>query len=246
MSLGVLLTLLTTTGFGEFERLDATLAAPGATQDVLFGFDEPSGFLGEGLEHWPVGRSLWQGYIGVLVLEAAAVSGGTTPPIDLADDAFEMLPSLGGGAQYKLGGERASWGIEGMVDFAGRSDGVAFYSGAGGALLAVDVDLATLALCGGPFVSLVVGEKVRVYAAGGGLMQWTWYDQTGASAADTADGNGFGAGYYARAGFEYLLPNHTLLGLGGRWSDARVDLSGDLGHMELRGTQVLLTVSRSM
>ena len=246
MALSVLLTLLSTTGLGEFERLDAALAAPVATQDVLFGFEEPSGFLGEGLGFWPVGTSLWQGYFGVFVLESAAVSGGTTPPIDAADDAFEMVPSLGGGAQYKLGGERVSWGLEGMLDFAGRADGVAFYSGAGGALLAVDVDLATLALCGGPFVSLVVGEKVRVYAAGGALMQWTWYDQTGTSAVDTADGNGFGAGYYARAGFEYLLPNHTLLGLGGRWSEARVDFSGNLGNMDLSGTQVLLTVTRSM
>jgi hypothetical protein len=187
-----------------------------------------------------------QGYVGVLFLDEAVVSGGTTPELDVSDDAFEMLPSLGGYMQYKLGGRHLSWGVETGVDFAGSADGVAFYSGSGGALIAVDVDLASLAIGLGPFFSLPLGSKVRAYASGGGQMQWTWYDQTGQSAADTGDGDGFGAGWYGRAGFEYLLPNHTLLGVGGRWSDVHVDLSGGLGHLDIAGTQVLVTVSRSL
>lgn len=182
----------------------------------------------------------------MLFLESGELSGGTTPPLDLSDDAYDMLPSIGGGMQYKLGGERLSWGVETGVDFAGRGGGVAFYSGTGGALIAVDVDLASVAWGVGPFLSTPLGEKVRAYAAAGGLMQWSWYDQQGPSDVDTGSGNGFGAGYYARAGLEYLLPNKTLLGLGGRWSDTRVDLSGALGHIDLRGAQVLMTISRTL
>lgn len=246
MALGLLLALLPAPGLGEFERLDAAVASAPATQDILLDVDEPRGFLAEGLGPWPVGTSLLQGYIGVFFLDEAEVSGGTTPPIDVTADAFEMLPSLGGGMQYKLGGEVVSWGVETGLDFAGRAEGVAFYTGNGVGQVAVDVDLFSLALGFGPFVSAPLGEKVRVYGAAGGLMQWTWYDQVGPSESDSGDGDGFGAGVYARAGFEYLLPNHTLLGLGARWSQARVDLSGSLGHIDLEGTQVLVTVSRSL
>jgi len=237
--------LLSLPGTSEFVRLDAALEPRPVAQDLLAFDDEPKGFLEQGLHDWPVGTTLLQGYIGVFFLDEGRVSGGVTPPLDVAD-AFEMLPTMGGVGQYKLGGSRVSWGIEGGVDFSGRAGGAAFYFANGVGQVAVEVDLYSLALAGGPFVSVPLGEKLRVYAGGGGLMQWTWYDQVGPSTNDSGDGDGFGAGYYARGGFEYLLPNSTLMGLGARWSETRVDLSGGLGHVDLVGTQVLLTITRSL
>lgn len=208
-------------------------------------FDPPNRFE-HGLGPWPVGTSLAQGYFGAFFVDSADISGGSMPPLDPSDDALATMPTLGGGFQYKLGGGRLSFGLETMIDFAGRADALAFYSGSGGALIAVDVDLASLGLGGGPFVSAFLGSRWRVYAAGGAQMLWTWYDQQGSSEADTGDGDGFGTGWYARTGIEYLLPDYaTLLGIGGRWSESQVDLSGGFGDIELIGTQVLVTVTRS-
>lgn len=243
----LLLGLAAASGGPEFLSLAESL--PGGPTQLSHAWDEadPPSLFADGLGPWPVGAALAQGYLGVYFLDSAQLSGGTLPPIDGAEDSLATLPSIGGGMQYKLGGARASWGLEAMVDFAGRADALAFYSGGSGALVAVDVDLASIGLGGGPFVSVFLGDRLRAYAAAGALMHWAWYDQSGASAADTGDGDGFGTGYYTRAGIELLLPdNATLLGIGGRWSDSTIDLSGSLGHLDLTGTQVLLTVTRSL
>jgi len=234
-------------GGPEFEALDAAVPQNYSLFDSRWDDMDPPSLFAGGLGPWPVGAALAQGYVGVFFLESAQLSGGTLPPIDPSDDSLATMPSLGGGMQYKLGGERASFGLEAMIDFAGRADALAFYSGAGGAAVAVDVDLASLGLGGGPFVSVFLGERVRAYVSGGAQMLWTWYDQKGQSEVDTADGDGFGTGWYTRAGLELLLPdNATLLGLSGRWSDSTIDLSGNVGHIDLIGTQVLLTVTRSL
>lgn len=243
----LLLSLGGAAGGTEFEPL----AGPAPQNYTLFDrswdvMDPPSLFE-NGLGPWPVGASLAQGYFGVHFVDHARLDGGTVPPVDLDDDALATLPTIGGGTQYKLGGKHVSWGLEAMIDFAGQADALAFYSGSGGALVAIDVDLASLGLGGGPFLSVFLNDRLRAYAAGGALMQWTWYDQEGATSADTFDGDGFGTGWYTRAGIELLLPDMaTLLGVGGRWSDTNVDLSGGLGDIELRGTQVLVTVTRSL
>lgn len=234
-------------GGGDFEPL----VEPAQDGSTMFGhawddMDPPSLFA-HGLGPWPVGTSLAQGYIGAFFAESADLSGGTFPPIDPSDDALATMPSIGGGFQYKLGGNGVSFGLESMIDFAGRADALAFYTGSGGAVVAVDIDLASIGLGGGAFASAFLGERFRVYAAGGALMQWAWYDQDGQSEVDTGDGDGFGVGWYTRAGFEYLLPDYaTLLGIGGRWSETTVDLSGGFSDLDLRGAQALVTVTRSL
>lgn len=192
---------------------------------------------------WMPGESLMQGYIGVLMLEEAERSSGSLPSIDGADDDLARIPTLGGGAMYKLGGNRLDWGLEGMVGFSGRADATAFYAGGGGAAIAVDIDLLVFDLYGGPFVSLFLGDRLRVYGAAGGLLQWASYDQSGSSPADSGDGTGFGSGYYVRTGAEIALSPATMLGFGVRWSESRIDLSGDLGHLDLAGTQAVVTIS---
>jgi hypothetical protein len=185
-----------------------------------------------------------QGYFGVLMLAEAERSSGSLPPVDGADDDLASMPTLGGGAMYKIGGQRVDWGVEGMLGFSGRADATAFYAGGGGAAIAVDIDLLVFDLYGGPFVSVFLGNRLRVYGAAGGLLQWASYDQSGSSAIDTGDGSGFGSGYYVRGGAEISLSPGTLLGFGVRWSESEVDLSGNLGNLDLAGTQAVVTISR--
>jgi hypothetical protein len=47
-----------------------------------------------------------------------------------------------------------------------------------------------------------------------------------------------------RTGLEILVSQGTLLGFGVRWSESRIDLSGEMGHLDLAGTQAVVTLSR--
>lgn len=192
---------------------------------------------------WAPGRTMVQGYFGVLNLSDADREGGSIAGAEGGDD-FESIPTLGGGGMYKIGGQRIDWGLEGMLAFSGRANAAAFVAGGGGAAIAVDVDLLVFDLYGGPFISAFLGDRLRAYGAAGGLLQWASWDQDGAAAANSGDGDGFGGGVYARTGLEFLINPGMLLGFGARWSDSTVDLSGSLGDLDLEGVQYVVTVSR--
>ncbi|TAH36002.1 MAG: hypothetical protein EYC70_12200 [Planctomycetota bacterium] len=189
---------------------------------------------------WQVGQALLQGFVGWSAFTDVEVDGGTTD-VDGDSGDLDSIPLIGGGGQFKLGGERLDFGLEGLLSLGGRANATAFAAGGGGAAVAVDVDLLLFELYGGPFASMFLGEKLRVYAAGGPLMQFAEYDQQGGTFDN--DGSGFGAGFYARTGLEFVLPSRTLVGFGVRWSDSSVDLSGGLGDLEIQGLEALITVS---
>jgi len=181
-----------------------------------------------------------QGYLGVTLLDEFKRSGGSGPDVDGSD--IDTLPLIGGGAQLKLGGERVDWGVEGMLAFNWRANAVAFTSAGGGGTVAVDVNLLVLELYGGPFASMFLGNDWRAYVSAGPLVQFAHYDQDGAAINDS--GSGFGVGTYARTGFEYRWSNDTMVGLGARWFDSRIDLDSGLGNIDLSGGQVYLTLTR--
>ena len=66
----------------------------------------------------------------------------------------------------------------------------------------------------------------------------------GGSMLEELNEDGFGGGWYARAGFELELAPGALVGIGVRWIDTYVDFGGGLQDLELEGTQVGLTVSQ--
>jgi hypothetical protein len=184
------------------------------------------------------------GFVGVTFAHDVEIEGGEAGRVDGDDGELDELPLLGGGAQWKLGGERVAFGLEGLLSVAWRSDAEAFVVGTGGAAVAIDVDLFVVELFGGPFASALLGETVRVYGGAGPLLQWADYDQSGAGLSD--DGSGFGSGLYARTGLELVFPSRVLVGFGVRWSDTRVDLGGELDDLEMDGLQAVVTVSRGL
>ncbi len=190
---------------------------------------------------WQKGQPAMQGFIGVSFFDNVSVEGDGGGEIDGDEGDLDQLPLIGGGAQFKLGGERIDFGLEGMLSFSGRANTEAFAIGGGGVVVAVDVDLMIFELFGGPFASMFLGESVRVYAGAGPVLQWVSYDQSGNNL--DADGDGFGSGLYARTGFEFTIGHGTMLGLGVRWSDTTVDLGGGLGDLEIDGIQGVLTVT---
>jgi hypothetical protein len=193
---------------------------------------------------WQPGQVLLQGHLGASYLSDWTLDGdGTSVEID--DDDYEVLPAIGGGAQLKLFGRTFDLGLEGLIGFSGRSSLEAFASSGGTAVAAFDVTLLVFELYGGPFVSTFLGERLRLYAAGGPLLAWVSYDPDDDDVANPADddADGSGGGVYARAGFEFLLPSGRLVGLGARWSDASLDLDPDFDDLDVSRLEVFFSYS---
>jgi hypothetical protein len=192
---------------------------------------------------WAPGQAVLQGFLGAYVLDEVGRSGGNQVPVDGSDEELAQLPAIGGGGQWKLAGERLDLGFEGMFSVGWRANAEAFAVGGGGAVVAVDADLLLLDIYGGPFVSLFLGERWRVYAAAGPMMTWADYDQTGAGGTYDDSGSGFGTGWYARTGLELVVQPGLMIGAGVRWSDSTIDLGSGLGDLDVEGLQWALTVS---
>jgi hypothetical protein len=186
-----------------------------------------------GRRRWRDGGAMLQGYLGATIYDVERTEGGVTVTADDVE-----IPSIGGGGQWKLGGERIDFGLEGLLGFNWRSGSTAFATGGGGAVVAVDVDMFLFDLYGGPFASMFLGDAARVYVGGGPLMQWVFYDE-----GPNGDDSGFGLGYYVRTGLEFGLGGGSLLGAGVRWSDSSVDLGGSLGDVDVDGFLWMITYS---
>lgn len=210
-------------------------SAPGVVQEELG--------LPPSAPRWSTGQTLVQGFVGWTSFSEVSVDSDFGE-IDGDRGDMDELPLIGGGGQMKLGGDRIDVGLEGLLSFGGRANAEAFVVGGGGAAVAIDVDLLVFDLFGGPFASLMLGDKLRLYGGAGPLLQFIEYDQSGDGFAE--DGSGFGAGWYARTGIELALPSRVLVGIGTRWSDSSVDLGSDLGDLDVEGLEWLITVSRGL
>lgn len=197
-----------------------------------------------GRPEWQRGQMLMQGFFGVSEFRNVEREGGGTPDVDGDEGDLDEFPLIGGGAQYKLGGERIDYGLEGLFSFGGSANAAAFTTTGGGTTVAIDVDLLVFDFYFGPFLSFFVGDSVRLYAGAGPLFEWADYEES--DGVTTDDGSGFGFGTYARTGIEFVIGGGTMLGVGVRWSDTSVDLSSDLGDLQMDGFQLLFTVSRGI
>lgn len=192
---------------------------------------------------WQVGQVLLQGFGGVKYLSDFRLDGDGSGPIELDDDEVEVLPMIGGGAQWKLAGRAFDFGLEGFLSFAGRSDLETFVAGGGGALVAIDVNLLLFEAYGGVFASRFLGERVRLHGGVGPLLSWVSYDPDDDDGGSGDDADGSGGGAYARAGLEFLLPSGRLAGLGVRWAESSVDLGQELGDLELGDLELFVSYS---
>jgi hypothetical protein len=85
---------------------------------------------------------------------------------------------------------------------------------------------------------------MRLYVGGGPMMEWCWYHQDSINAFASGDGSGFGVGWYARTGIEFNVSRNSMVGLGVRWSDVKMDVSGNLGDLKVDGFLVMLTLTQ--
>lgn len=220
--------------------------APAQGGDVLGPQDQEEFFAALAQERrprWEIGQALLQGWFGVGYPDGVTLEDGGDP-VEIDGSELDNLPVIGGGGQLKLAGEGFDFGVEAMMNIAFRSDLEAFAVGGGGATVVLDVDVLVLDFFGGPFLSKLLDDRVRVYAGAGPIVHYIEYSQEDDDGALDEDSSGFGAGVYARGGIEFLLPSGTLVGFGVRYSEAEVDLGADLGDFDLESVQALITVSR--
>jgi hypothetical protein len=191
------------------------------------------------VSRWRTGAPAMQGLFGVSYIDSIERKGGSSSDVDVDSSQF---PVLGGGGQFKLGGERVDLGLEALFDFSGRGNVDAFAVGGGGAAIAVSVDLWIFEIYGGPFANVFLGDKCRAYVGAGPMIEWANYNQY--NNGFSGSGSGFGSGWYARTGIEFATSPGTMIGLCARWTDATIDLGGNLGDLDVQGTQIMLSVTR--
>lgn len=183
-----------------------------------------------------------QGYVAVNFLDEFVRSGGSSFPG--AGNDLDRWPVVGGGGQWVLGGERIDLGLEALIAFGARANAGAFIIGGGGALIAIDLDFLVVDIYGGPFISSLLGERIRAFAGAGPLIQFAQYGQSDPSnTVPSESGSGFGVGYYARVGAEVRVRAGTFIGFGARWTDSEVDLSNGLGDVDIQGVELFVSVT---
>lgn len=197
-----------------------------------------------GSQHWERGTTRMQGYVGARIFEDIERRDGSTT-VTGSDEELAQVPSLGGGGQWKLGGNRIDYGFEGLFGVNWRANAVAFASTGGGLAVAVDADLLLLDLYGGPFISIPLGQKLRAYGAAGPLLQFAQYDEYNSNTDVNESSSGFGTGWYGRVGLELLIKDGMYVGLVARHTDSSISLSDGMGTLDLNGWEYALTVTKS-
>lgn len=195
----------------------------------------------------PARGALITGMIGLSELEVTGDLDPALGDVDEVDD--ESIPMIGALVQQPLAGRRLRLGLEGGFTLGWENDVQAVVVDSGSVLVAAENDFLLVDLFVGAFADLSLGERLRLYAGAGPLLQWAsidveWNDTLAGDVS--VDESGFGGGYYARTGFEFALGSGLSLGLGVRYLDSSVDPGGDIDDVEFEEFQYVLTATRGM
>lgn len=193
------------------------------------------------------GQIVAQGLLGVAFFERVEHRGGANPSRSGSVGDLETMPVASGMWQQVFGGEELDWGLEAGLGLGYRNGHDRVDSEHGGGPVEVDVDLLLIDVSGGGFLSMPLGERARIYAGAGPLLQLADYAQEGTDPVSSEEidreGQGIGIGLYARTGIEVIAPNDVILGFGLRWVESSLSLDDDLGRLEVGGAQLFLTIS---
>lgn len=190
---------------------------------------------------------LVQGMLGIT--DADSVDVELDGPTDeIRDDGTDTFGMIGGAWQQALRAGAVDVGYEFgfTASFDSGRGAVAVNNGA--LLVASEIDALFIDGFVGVYLGARLGDRVRLYGGAGPVLQYgeikvDYVDQ--ANAGVRVDDSGFGGGVYARAGIEYRMPNGTLVGLGVRRLDSRVDFgSGGFDEIDFEATQAFITVTR--
>lgn len=230
----------------------ARSAGAGRRALVLAGLSSLGGCLtpnadwaGDPIDKPPPGMVL-QGMVGLSFVEpdGEELYGGIGQT-QSSDDA--TMPTLGAAFQYPLTGQRVRVGMEGGFSLGWQGDFDSAVLGNGAAVIVVDSELVLWDVFVGLFADMFVGERWRLYAGAGPLMQFGSIDadyDDPLLGRQSLDDDGFGGGFYLRTGIDFELYPGTYVGFGYRVLDTELDFSSPLGDLPLWTQQLVFTVSQ--
>jgi opacity protein-like surface antigen len=178
-------------------------------------------------------------------------------PVDPSVSATNELTDvgyLGASRQIPLTGEHLQFGLEAGALFGyGSEKERASATGGGGGKISTDIrnTLITGEIFFGGYVGTQLGQRVRLHAGAGPVAYVGWMSQeTKDSDEDsdfykkkTRDDTGFGYGWYARTGIDFLINDLIGIGVSVRYVDGKINFSDPIDNAEPEGTQFFLTYS---
>jgi len=176
-----------------------------------------------------------------------ATQGSVDPPGIELDSSDLSLPILGGVFQQALRGDRLQFGVEGGFTFGFKGDRATVIL-PNSVVIVADNDVLLADLFGGLYINRYIGRNLRLYGGVGPLLQYGRIDLEYIDQFNELQGikeSGWGVGLYARAGLEVNLAPGTYVGVGVRWIDSHVNMSGPLDDLDYEAVQYMLTVSKS-
>ena len=191
-------------------------------------------------------RNFVQGVVGIT--QYTSGPSVAAPGTVVLDDGSDTLPMLGGAFQHALKDGPLQLGIEGGLSGSWLTTRTVLAAGNGAVVTQRENELFLLDGFVGAYASLPLEGGWRVYGGTGPVMQYAGVDtedldQPLGTEADSLDG--FGGGWYARAGVELEFDGPLLIGLGVRWVDSFADLGPDLNDLFLDGVQFGLKLSQA-
>jgi len=163
---------------------------------------------------------------------------------DLSGDDYE-INFLGAAGQSPLGGETLKYGLEagGVFSLDSSVRQLAASSGSGGGTVAVSVDINSLMIdfFGGGFVSFEPSERIRLSTGVGPLLIYasreTEPEVTVPEQVTVQSNSGFGAGLYARVGFDLFFTKKFGLHIGARRTATTLSFEDSTGEVSIEGWQ---------
>ena len=200
----------------------------------------------------------YQVFLGVLDLDdqTGRWDDISDEPVDVD---FSSLPSGGIEAEYIFHRGYVHVGLNPGGSIAWKSDDTRFAGGFTedtGGVLAVDVDnslfIAELHL--GGYVRGRLHERITAYAAGGPMLAYGYHEvedeqvdgRDGDLDLDDTDSDDVNVGFYARAGIDFELADHNLLGFGLRYLSTELDFDRTVGNLDITGPQYVLTYTQRL
>ena len=197
----------------------------------------------------PQARGYMQGLLGWSDVTVKDINLDSNLGGSVTDSDNASMPLLGGAVQRPLRPGKLSLGVEGGFIMGWQGNVQTVVVGGGAIAVSANNDLFLMEGFAGLYADMLLGDKLRVYAGAGGLLDYAHADlnyNDPTFGYINANSDGFGSGVYTRAGFDFPLQSGMRLGFCWRWFDTHINMSGGIDSVELDGMQYMLTFTRSM
>ncbi|MFZ5570244.1 MAG: outer membrane beta-barrel protein [Thermodesulfobacteriota bacterium] len=183
-------------------------------------------------------------YDGLVFEEQSAQDPATT-----AEAEFTWLPLIGLSGQLPILRNRMDFGLEGGLMGGWKRDSTYAHGQNGNVTVYFKNSLWLVDLSMGPYLSVNVKDKVRLYGACGPMLMGGSYtleaeetDSVEEYIEARSDSDSvFGPGFYGRAGVEFRLPDNSLMGFGVRVYTVQLDFGNIAGTQDVKAVQFMLT-----